>query len=357
MGGCSAIKISVIIPVYCAADTLRTCLDSVLSQSLRDLEVICVDDGSIDFSLAILREYAERDGRVRILTQENQFAGTARNRGMEAATGKYIAFLDADDRYLQDILEIMYRYAEEHCLDMLKTGFLCKDVSTGEQYETPYSQNRHLDASLHGQVLKFRRSTKQLLGVADVPWNGLYRREFLQANKIRFNHLRCVNDHSFFIQCLLKAERIMVVDEQAVCYRVGQSESLVGRRGDYFSNQLESYQIVRDLCGPEEQSLRKIVMGHELNNVFSWYFRLKEETVDPALIESQMKSFVETIDEEDLGRYFVNSFYYRDEYYRLRHGKEARLLCRTCMRIIYFLKEYGTVCAVKVLLGKGRRGR
>lgn len=357
MDGCSAIKISVIIPVYCAAGTLRMCLDSVLNQSFRKLEVICVDDGSTDSSLAILQEYTERDQRVRVLTQENQFAGTARNRGMESAVGKYVAFLDADDSYLPGVLEVMYRYAEEQRLDMLKTSFLCEDVSTGEQYETLYSQNSDLDVSLHGKVLRFIPSTKQLLSVADVPWNGLYRLNFLRENQIVFNHLRCVNDHSFFIHCLLKAERVMVIDERAVCYRVGQEGSLVGRRGDYFINQIESYRIVRNLCEAEENSIRKTVMGHELNNIFSWYCRLKEQAADPAAIESQMKNFVATIDEEDMGRYFVNSFYYRDDYDRLRHGREVKPLCRIVIRIIHFVREYGLICAVKkVLFGKRRRG-
>ena len=90
-------KISIVIPVYNAADYLPQTLESVLGQSLRDIEVICVDDGSTDRSLAILHDFAARDKRVRVLQQENRHAGIARNTGLEASSGEYVHFLDADD--------------------------------------------------------------------------------------------------------------------------------------------------------------------------------------------------------------------------------------------------------------------
>ena len=90
-------KISVIIPIYNTAQYLRQCLDSVIHQSLKDIEIICVDDGSTDNSLQILQEYAKKDKRIIILQQENQGAGVARNYGMKVATAEYLSFLDSDD--------------------------------------------------------------------------------------------------------------------------------------------------------------------------------------------------------------------------------------------------------------------
>ena len=90
-------KVSVIIPVYNVEDYLRQCLDSVINQTLKDIEIICVDDGSTDNSLQIFREYEQKDSRVKVLTQKNQYAGVARNTGMNIARGHYYVFLDSDD--------------------------------------------------------------------------------------------------------------------------------------------------------------------------------------------------------------------------------------------------------------------
>ena len=99
------IKVSVIIPVYNAEKYLRQCLDSVLGQSLKELEVICVDDGSTDSSREIIMEYANRDGRVKSLSQSNSGPGAARNLGLSVANGENVIFLDADDWFECDFLE------------------------------------------------------------------------------------------------------------------------------------------------------------------------------------------------------------------------------------------------------------
>ncbi len=91
------IKISVIIPVYNAEKYLRECLDSIVKQTLQEIEIICIDDGSTDNSLAVLREYERKDERLKIIEQANSGAGVARNAGMKAARGEYLAFMDADD--------------------------------------------------------------------------------------------------------------------------------------------------------------------------------------------------------------------------------------------------------------------
>ena len=103
------IKVSVIIPVYNVQDYLRECLDSILNQTLKELELICVDDGSTDKSLEILREYEKKDNRVIVLTQHNKGAGAARNKGLEIARGEYLSFLDSDDFFATGMLEESYR--------------------------------------------------------------------------------------------------------------------------------------------------------------------------------------------------------------------------------------------------------
>mgnify|MGYP003242933093 CR=1 FL=1 len=101
-------KISVIVPVYNAEDTLETALSSVFMQTLTDIEILCINDGSTDHSADVLTSAQRRDGRVRCLTQENAGAGIARNKGIAEAKGEYIAFLDADDEWMPEYLATQY---------------------------------------------------------------------------------------------------------------------------------------------------------------------------------------------------------------------------------------------------------
>lgn len=115
-------EISIVIPVYNVEPYLRECLDSVLAQSFRDLEIICVDDGSTDGSSAILDDYARRDARIRIICQANGGLSAARNTGMDAAAGKYLYFLDSDDMIAQNAMERLHDVAEERDVDQILFG-------------------------------------------------------------------------------------------------------------------------------------------------------------------------------------------------------------------------------------------
>ena len=113
------VKVSVIIPVYNVEPYLKQCMDSVVGQTLKEIEIICVDDGSTDGSLDILREYAAEDNRIQIIEQKNAGAGAARNNGMRHATGKYLSFLDSDDFFEPRMLEKAYDLAEKDQADFV----------------------------------------------------------------------------------------------------------------------------------------------------------------------------------------------------------------------------------------------
>lgn len=119
LGGRTMTKVSVVIPIYNAEKYLKECLDSVAGQSLREIEIICVNDGSSDGSAVILQEYAKSDERVRIFEQKNQGASSARNHGIRNACGEYLYFMDSDDILRKDALEKLFACAEENRLDIL----------------------------------------------------------------------------------------------------------------------------------------------------------------------------------------------------------------------------------------------
>lgn len=322
--------LSVIIPVYNAQDTLEQCLDSVLTQSLQLIEVICVNDGSTDQSLSILKEYARRDTRVNVLTQKKQYAGVARNRGIAIARGEYLAFLDADDTFLPDALKKLYVMVKRYDVDMVKGGFLYVDAESGRRFRSPEGTNSSIHWWERSRVLEFSRKPWQLLYVADVPWNGLYRRKFLQENSIRFNSLICVNDHSFYIACLIWAKRIMVTNTPVVCYRISQSQSLVGRKAENFDAQLASFEIVQELSKKVPFELSHIIMQHELNSLFGWYQRLRPQARDPRSLNARLSEFLQTFDEATVGAPFLRSRPYWETYWTLRYGTPAPARKKPC---------------------------
>ena len=265
------IKVSVIIPVYNAERYLRQCLDSVLGQSLREIEVLCIDDCSKDRSAELLAEYAEKDGRVTLLRNlTNQYAGRCRNIGIEAARGEYCFFLDADDWLTGNSLARVYREASRANADILRCRAWDYDNQTGSFSRSRHNALRRIPFFLFGRVTDGGHIGPLLPKICAAPWGGLARREFLLENHIRFNPLLCVNDRSFFWETVLKARRIVFSRETLVCYRMHQTDSLVSGRVRNFACHFASYELVETLCGGQPDRIRRRILGAELLDLANW---------------------------------------------------------------------------------------
>ena len=253
-------KISVIIPVYNAEKYLRECLDSVANQSLKEIEVICVDDGSTDASLKILEEYAAKDSRFRILRQQNRFAGVARNRGMEIARGKYLCFLDADDIFDKSMLKKAFKRAEKHSAEIVLWGGYVFSDSAKE----PEPSKGILDFSLlprpgflHPKVFSPREISERLFQVGwGVPWNKLFLRSFVKENKLRFSETRSSNDIYFVFAAMAVARKIAWLKKRLVFYRrtgKGKSiqESFEKSPTDFIAAQAELERFLKTRTGGE----------------------------------------------------------------------------------------------------------
>ncbi len=345
------IELSVVIPAYNAEDTLPPLLDELLSEKAVELEIIVVDDGSTDKTRELAEDYTKKDPRVRLISQENSYAGVARNRGFDAARGEYVAFIDADDIILPSALAMMYRRAKEARADILKSGFGYHDLSTGESYRTLYSMNSSLEGVRRIGVTSFERAPRRLLHIPDMPWNAVYRSEFLRKYGIRFNSLRCVNDHSFYIWCLISAKRIKIIGDPVAIYRTGQSGSLIGTKPHHFECQVASFSIVKDIVKDTPTKLKRIIMEHELTAVFDWYERCEREgTLTPEMTRI-MSEFVLGIDEGDFERGFIQSFPYSSRYYALRYNTEAPKRPNKLVRAIRCWREHGLRYTLQKLFG------
>lgn len=204
------LKISVVIPVYNAAPYLRACLDSVLGQSVREIEVLCVDDGSTDESAAVLGEYAAKDGRVRVFSQANAGQGVARNRALAEARGDYVHFMDADDTLAgDDEFGYLIGEADRDRLDMLffdaetrvDSGVDCDQVNAEDYVRTrDYSQVR-TGPELFAAFCSHRDYTVS-------PCLVLSRRAFLESEHVRFAEGVIHEDNVFMLQAILSAKRV-----------------------------------------------------------------------------------------------------------------------------------------------------
>ena len=186
-------EISVIIPVFNTEQYLDRCLDSVLGQDLEDLEVICVDDVSTDGSAALIQRRARKDSRLRYIRQEvNAGPGQARNRGIDAATGRYVYFLDSDDWIEPDLLSRMLRMADETGRDVIINSSFVKeyDGNGKKEYGTRFGFLEEAPRAYDTDTV--------LLLFPPVLWARLYRRSYLADNNIRFPDLRGGGEDNYF---------------------------------------------------------------------------------------------------------------------------------------------------------------
>ena len=217
-------KVSVIIPVYNAEKYLRECLDSVVNQTLKDIEIICVNDGSTDNSLKILEEYASNDNRIKIINQDNQGAGIARNNGIKQAHGYYLYFLDSDDYIEIDALKKLYTKAQEYNTDIIIFNYSAFDNETGkEQFRTNVCTN----ISNSEVVFSKLDHENNFFQITDSNvWAKFYRREFINHLNIKFSNTKSVNDVFFCYSTLFMAQRILCLNDCFAYYRRNIKTSL-----------------------------------------------------------------------------------------------------------------------------------
>lgn len=223
------VKISIIIPVYNVENFLNECLDSVVYQTLEDIEIICVNDGSTDSSLAILEAYAKKDGRIKIISQENGGLGNARNVGMKHISGDYVFFIDSDDYIALDALEKLYNNAISNDSDFV----LFKIARFDENYKINYKNPGFaLEKYFEGEDFNnFTFTSSQIkpfvLNASFAAWAKLYKKEFLDKyDDLTFPEKLAYEDVPFHVKIMLYAEKISFVPEFLYFYRFN-SNSIV----------------------------------------------------------------------------------------------------------------------------------
>lgn len=228
------IKVSVIVAVYNSEKYLRQCLDSIANQTLREIEIICVNDGSTDGSLGILEEYAGSDSRFRIFTKENEGLGgaSARNYGLERARGEYVSILDSDDFFELNMLEEAAAKADALETDIVVFGGYEYDDRNDRPMKVPSILNEA--AVPEREPFSYRDCPDKIYQVsAGMAWNKLYRRSFLDKHHVRFQRIKYTDDAYFTFSHMVLAERIAVIRKCFCYYRVNTGASQTDGLSDY----------------------------------------------------------------------------------------------------------------------------
>lgn len=221
--------VSIIIPIYNAEKYLRKCLDSVVNQTLKNIEVFCIDDGSVDNSWDIIQEYAKRDKRIIAIKQKNSGAAVARNKGLEKAIGEYIGFVDSDDWVDLDYFDKLYRTAKNHEAD-ISVAYVRAD-SDGDSDSDYVKMVLMNDSRVYEDMYNIARKRdvqRSKLYLHSVIWLSIFKRSMLEEHKIAFYpELRTGQDNIFLVETSYYANKVVYVNTPTYYYRVARDGSLM----------------------------------------------------------------------------------------------------------------------------------
>ena len=217
------VKISIIIPVFNVENHIGECLDSIINQSFKDIEIICVNDGSTDNSLEILKKYANMDSRVKIITQKNNGVGSARNTGLDHANGDYIYFIDGDDYLQPDALSEIYEISKDKNLDLLIFKLSNFNEATNEKDYT-YSDMPFLKKL--DDVFNYNDFKNDLFRIDVVVGTKLFKNELISDK--RFDEELIFEDNLFYINYILDAKRVCFYDKCLYNRRI-RDISIIGK--------------------------------------------------------------------------------------------------------------------------------
>ena len=270
------VKVSVIVPVYNVEKYLRECLDNILNQSLEDIEIICVNDGSTDNSLDILDEYSKKDSRVKVISQENKGLSGARNTGMKHVTGQYVTFMDSDDYFSEGSLEKLYGICEEKNLDVAIAKLINFDDETNEKAKSDYYEIKFLKKIVGDNVFDFSDVGDKMYNIPVTAPGKFYRYDLI--SDMEFPEGIIFEDNVFFTEVLFRAERIYFHDDYIYNRRI-RFDSITNSNFENFTDSIVMFNKVIDVTKRYNHydEFKYKLFRHKVLNIFTRFSQVTEE--------------------------------------------------------------------------------
>lgn len=294
-------KVSILVPVYNVEKYLKECLDSLINQTLQDMEIICINDGSTDSSLEILKQYQSKDRRIKVLSKENSGYGASMNMGLDAASGEYIGIVESDDFADKKMFEDLYGIAYKNNLDMIKSDFYC--------YTGKINQARRagsIKKKYSGKLLTVEDDIMMLKIMPSI-WSAIYKKDFLTSNGIKFLETpgASYQDTSFAFKTLATAKRLMLINKAYLYYRQDNENSSVKSKAKVYAICDEWEEITRYIN--ERPKIKTIVNDIKLStqfNAYRWNAIRIDESFRAEFIDKYRQTFKEYIDNNEIGSGF-----------------------------------------------------
>lgn len=319
-------KVSVLVPVYNVERYLRECLDSVIHQTLKDIEIICINDGSTDSSLNILEEYAAQDSRIRIINKENSGYGASMNIGLDSATGEYIGIVESDDFAAPEIFEDLYNIARENDADVVKSDFYYYSTENNRTRKAGKIKQKYTNGIVSV------KDNLEILKIVPSIWSAIYKSDFIKSNNIRFLETSGASyqDTSFAFKTLSSAKRLMFTSKAYLYYRQDSENASVKSKEKVFCICDEWEEITRFLN--EKPEIKAVVNQVKLStqfNAYKWNAVRIDKSVRDEFINRYQDSFKKYYENNEIKR----------EFYKKVKKKELMLLLNDKQKFRKFIDD------------------
>lgn len=322
-------KVSVIIPVYNTEQYLEACLDSVFGQTLKELEVILVNDGSTDASLRIMEDYqAKYPDRVKLLSKENGGQATARNMAIPLCTGEYVGFVDSDDYIEPEMYECMYRKAKDADADYVECDYVNVKVNqNGEQERI---------ADYGSRVREYTCKEDMFIDPMLAPWNKIYRRTLLQESDVRFPEGYIYEDTAFCLKAISLIKRFAFVPEKFVVHYFRGGSTMNVNKSKRVSN---IFPVLKD-----------VITFYQKQGLFETYYPELEYEIVKILLCSSMIRISEIPDNMLRKQYCIETWamlseqfprYKSNKYLKQKGMKNLYMKCVFRWNITLFCRLFG----------------
>lgn len=341
-------QVSIIVPVYNVENYIERCLNSLVNQTFKDIEIITINDGSTDKSLELLNKYAKEDIRISVIDLGDEGVSYCRNLGIEKANGKYIMFVDSDDWIDSSMVEVMYKKAEENKLDLVMCSYIreFKDHSKEKIFNLPqeiiYKEDKVKNELLRKLVgpIKEELSNPEMLDALCTVWGKLYRADILKENKIKFVDLKKIGsaeDTLFNIFTFNYLKKVMFLNKSMYHYWRDNPKSVTSQYNPKLKEQRKVFfKYISDFI--KENNFEQ-VFEEALNN------RICTSVLGLGLIECSKNNKISRINKIKNIKIIINEEYIRNAYKNL----ELKYFSIHWRIFYFFIKNKMSFCSYLML--------